>query len=84
MLAQQTATAPAAQPIELTLRDHPGTLPQVCGLLMRRGFRYQALSYHASAGEGRLQLTLEPGQREEQLLKFLGGLYDVLQVRRGG
>lgn len=82
-MAQQTSdeqAEPGGVQLQLLVRDHPGVLPQVCGLLMRRRFRYQALAYRTEQGRGRLAVTLAPGQRLDQVVKQLQKLYDVQAV----
>jgi len=80
----ETRSRPAAERLELLVRDHPGALPQVCGLMMRRRFEYTALSFTAVGdGHATISLVLPPGQRRDQIERQLSKLYDVLGLRWG-
>jgi len=69
--------------LELTVSHHPGILPQVCGLLARRGHPPEGMLYLANDGDrhGRLWLRLGAGQGVEQLRRQLEKLVDVREVR---
>ncbi len=69
--------------IEICVADHPGSLPQVCGLLARREFRVEALlSLPAPGGRRSVWLLVPDDTRLEQLARQVAKLGDVLGVAR--
>lgn len=67
--------------IELNVADHPGSLPQVCGLLARRSFQAEAvLCLPGRHGRRAVWLLVPADARLEQLTRQLAKLGDVLSV----
>lgn len=69
--------------IELTVRNHPGTMSHITGLFARRAFNLEAIAC-APVGDGntsRMLLLVGNDARLEQVERQLEKLYDVLSVR---
>ena len=79
---------PAAETtvLELTVRNHPGVLSHLCGLFARRAFNVEGvLCLPVGAGaQSRIWLRVAADERLEQLIRQLGKLEDVREVRRHG
>ncbi len=77
------AAGRALAAIEISVADHPGSLPQVCGLLARREFHVEALlSLPAPGGRRSVWLLVPDDARLEQLVLQVSKLGDVLGVAR--
>lgn len=75
--------APRTAVLELSVRNHPGTMSHVTGLFARRAFNLEAIAC-APVGEGRtstILLLVADEPRLPQLERELAKLYDVLAVR---
>ncbi len=85
--AEETGRARRARAVlELTVRNHPGVLSQVCGLFARRAFNVEGVLC-MPVGDGarsRVWLLVAEDERLEQVLRQLGKLEDVREVRRHG
>jgi acetolactate synthase-1/3 small subunit len=70
--------------LELTVRNHPGVLSHVCGLFARRAFNVEGVLCMPAAdrARSRVWLLVAEDQRLEQMMRQLGKLQDVLEVRR--
>lgn len=69
--------------IEIITADHPGSLPQVCGMLARRAFQVEAmLSLPSTGGRRSVWLLVPNDARLEQLMLQVSKLGDVLDVAR--
>lgn len=69
--------------ISVTVRDRPGVLVRIAGLIARRGFNIESLSVAQSEEEGfsRTTLVLAGGEDSvEQIEKQLQKLIDVIKV----
>ena len=70
--------------LELTVRNHPGVLSHVCGLFARRAFNVEGVLC-MPVGDGarsRVWLHVAEDERLEQMMRQLGKLEDVREVRR--
>jgi acetolactate synthase-1/3 small subunit len=69
--------------LELTVRNHPGVMSQITGLFSRRAFNLEGILCAAlgSAGTSRLYLLVREDLRLEQVVRQLGKLYDVLEIK---
>ncbi len=84
------AFAPPAPPrpgttavLELSVRNHPGTMSHITGLFARRAFNLEAIAC-APVGDGttsRMLLLVKEEPRLEQVERQLEKLHDVLSVR---
>jgi acetolactate synthase-1/3 small subunit len=69
--------------VELTVRNHPGTMSHITGLFARRAFNLEAIVC-APTGDGttsRMLLLVGNDSRLEQVERQLAKLHDVLSVR---
>lgn len=68
--------------LELTVRNHPGTMSHITGLFARRAFNLDAILV-VPVGDGstsRILLLVPATDRLEQIVKQLANLHDVLAV----
>lgn len=71
--------------LDLTVNNHPGVMSHVCGLFARRAFNLEAIVV-APAGDAtvsRMWLLVKDDEKLEQMVRQVGKLHDVLQVRAG-
>jgi acetolactate synthase-1/3 small subunit len=70
----------------LTVRNHPGVLSHVCGLLARRAFNVEGVLCLpvSDRTQSRIWLLVAEDERLEQLTRQLVKLQDVREVRRHG
>ncbi|HVO22891.1 MAG TPA: acetolactate synthase small subunit [Candidatus Margulisiibacteriota bacterium] len=70
--------------LRLLVRNHPGVMSHICGLFARRGFNVEAIlcSPVGDATRSVILLGVNEDERLEQLMRQLGKLEDVLDVRR--
>jgi acetolactate synthase-1/3 small subunit len=70
--------------LELIVTDHPGIMPQICGLAFRRAFSVVGMLSLPpdDAQTRRIWLRVGDGARLEQVESQLRKLYDVREVRR--
>lgn len=70
--------------LELTVRNHPGTLSHVAGLFARRAFNLDGILCMPlpDSDESRIWLRVREDERLEQVIHQLEKLVDVEQVRR--
>lgn len=70
--------------LELTVRNHPGTLSHVAGLFARRVFNLDGILCMPlpDSDESRIWLRVREDERLEQVIHQLEKLVDVEQVRR--
>lgn len=69
--------------LELTVRNHPGTMSHITGLFARRAFNLDAILC-APIADGtcsRMLLLVKDEPRLEQVERQLEKLHDVIQVR---
>jgi acetolactate synthase-1/3 small subunit len=69
--------------LELTVRNHPGTMSHITGLFARRAFNLDAILV-VPVGDGstsRILLLVPDEDRLDQVVKQLAKLHDVLAVR---
>jgi acetolactate synthase-1/3 small subunit len=69
--------------LELSVRNHPGTMSHITGLFARRAFNLEAIVC-VPEGDGqtsRILLLVADGPRLEQVERQLLRLHDVLSVR---
>jgi acetolactate synthase-1/3 small subunit len=81
---RQRAPSTKSAVVELTVRNHPGTMSHITGLFARRAFNLEAILC-APVGDGvtsRVLLLVGNEPRLEQLERQLTKLYDVLGARR--
>lgn len=81
--ARAPRTAPHTAVLELSVRNHPGTMSHVTGLFARRAFNLEAIAC-APVGDGRtstILLLVADEPRLPQLERELAKLYDVLAVK---
>jgi acetolactate synthase-1/3 small subunit len=70
--------------LRLLVRNHPGVMSHVCGLFARRAFNVDGILC-LPVGDGRcsaILLLVGEDQRLEQLIRQLGKLEDVIDIRR--
>ena len=69
--------------LELRVRNHPGTMSHVTGLIARRGFNLEAIVCVpvADGATSCMLLLVADEPRLEQVERQLAKLYDVLTVR---
>ncbi len=81
---EPAASVPSGVVLRLLVRNHPGVMSHVCGLFARRAFNVEGILC-VPLGDGTrsamLLLVSEDG-RLEQLVRQLGKLEDVLEIRR--
>ena len=72
--------------LELTVRNHPGVLLHVCGLFARRVFNVEGILCMpvGDRARSRIWLLVAEDERLEQVMRQLGKLEDVVEVRRHG
>ena len=72
--------------LELKVRNHPGVMSHVCGLLARRAYNMEGIISLPMQDKtlSRIWLLLDKEARLEQLVKQLNKLHDVLTVHRHG
>jgi acetolactate synthase-1/3 small subunit len=72
--------------LELTVRNHPGVLSHVCGLFARRAFNVEGVLCMpvGDRARSRIWLLVAEDDRLEQVVRQLGKLEDVREVRRHG
>jgi acetolactate synthase-1/3 small subunit len=72
--------------LELTVRNHPGVLSHVCGLFARRAFNVEGVLCMpvGDRARSRIWLLVAEDERLEQMMRQLGKLEDVREVRRHG
>lgn len=70
--------------LELTVRNHPGVMSQVCGLFARRAYNVDGILCMplGDAAQSRIWLKVAEQARLDQLIKQLNKLEDVLEIRR--
>lgn len=70
--------------LELTVRNHPGTLSHVAGLFARRAFNLDGILCMPlpDSARSRIWLRVREDERLEQVIHQLEKLVDVEQVRR--
>lgn len=70
--------------LELTVKNHPGTLSHISGLFARRGFNLDGVLCMPlpDAARSRIWLRVRESERLEQVVYQLEKLVDVEQVRR--
>lgn len=81
--APSSLRAPRTAVLELSVRNHPGTMSHVTGLFARRAFNLEAIAC-APVGDGRtstILLLVADEPRLAQLERELAKLYDVLAVK---
>lgn len=85
MTPSSTSTARSnSAVIELSVRNHPGTMSHITGLFARRAFNLEAIAC-APVGDGttsRILLLLARQPRLDQVERQLEKLHDVLDVRQ--
>ncbi len=70
--------------LELTVRNHPGTMSHITGLFSRRAYNLEGILC-APMGDGtlsRMYLLMDERPRLDQVEKQLARLHDVLEVRQ--
>ena len=69
--------------LRLLVRNHPGVMSHVCGLFARRAFNLEAIVCLPVGDATRSVILLIAGEddRLEQMVRQLGKLEDVLEVR---
>jgi len=75
--------------LELTVRDHPGVMSQVCGLFARRAFNVEGIAClplsgqddGAGCGLSRIWLLLREDERLTQIVSQVEKLHDVLGTK---
>jgi acetolactate synthase-1/3 small subunit len=74
----------SAAVLRLVVRNHPGVMSHVCGLFARRGFNVDGIVCLPIGDTTRsvILLVVNEDDRLEQLIRQLGKLEDVLDVRR--
>ena len=75
--------SPGAAVLQLTVRNHPGTMSHITGLFARRAFNLEAIAC-APIGDGAtstMLLLVADEPRLEQVQRQLEKLHDVLSVR---
>ena len=72
--------------LTLRVRNHPGVMSPVCGLFARRAYNLEAILCMPEHGEQTSLIWLLVGAQEmlDQVLKQLGKLHDVLEVKQEG
>ncbi|RJR32234.1 MAG: acetolactate synthase 1 small subunit [Desulfobacteraceae bacterium] len=72
--------------LDLKVENHPGVMSHVCGLFARRAFNVEKiLCLPCKGGEqSRIWLSVRDDHRLDQVIKQLGKLEDVREVRRAG
>ena len=70
--------------LELTVKNHPGTLSHVAGLFARRAFNLDGILCMPlpDASRSRIWLRVQESERLEQVIHQLEKLVDIEQVRR--
>lgn len=70
--------------LELTVKNHPGTLSHVAGLFARRAFNLDGILCMPlpDSSRSRIWLRVRENERLEQVVHQLEKLIDVEQVRR--
>jgi acetolactate synthase I/III small subunit len=79
----ETKAAVSTAVLELSVRNHPGTMSHVTGLFARRAFNLEAIAC-APIGDGttsKILLLVTADARLEQVERQLGKLQDVLLIR---
>ena len=68
--------------LELSVRNHPGTLSHVTGLFARRAFNLEAVFCvpEGDRSTSRMLLLVAHGERLDQIVRQLARLHDVLGV----
>jgi acetolactate synthase-1/3 small subunit len=83
-LSESATTARNGAILRLLVRNHPGVMSHVCGLFARRAFNVEGILC-LPVGDATcsvILLVVNEDQRLEQLIRQLGKLEDVLDVRR--
>jgi acetolactate synthase-1/3 small subunit len=83
-LSESTATVCTAAVLRLLVRNHPGVMSHICGLFARRAFNVEGIVCLpiGDAMRSVVLLAVNEDERLEQLIRQLGKLEDVLDVRR--
>ena len=70
--------------LELTVRNHPGVMPHVCGLFARRAFNVEGILCLPiqDSDKSRIWLLVNDDQRLEQMISQIDKLEDVVKVAR--
>jgi len=79
-----TETTRASAILRLVVRNHPGVMSHVCGLFARRAFNVDGILCVAigNGTHSAILLLVNEDERLEQLIRQLGKLEDVVEVRR--
>lgn len=69
--------------LELLVKNHPGVMSHVCGLFSRRGYNLEGIAVLpiGNGKESRIWLKMAAKDRLEQVIKQLGKLPDVHEVK---
>lgn len=72
--------------LTLRVRNHPGVMSHVCGLFARRAYNLEAILCMPEQGGATSLIWLLVGAQQDldQVLKQLGKLEDVFEVRQEG
>ncbi|MEX1058791.1 MAG: acetolactate synthase small subunit [Natronospirillum sp.] len=72
--------------LELKVRNHPGVMSHVCGLLARRAYNMEAIVCLPMKDRrfSRIWLLIDEGERLEQVIQQIHKLHDVLRIDRHG
>ncbi len=81
-LQPEPAAAPRAE-LLLVVNNHPGVMTHVCGLFARRAYNVEGILClpEPDGLTSRIWLQVADDSRLDQVVKQLGKLEDVLQVR---
>ena len=84
MKANTAITSTGHAVLELKVRNHPGVMSHVCGLLARRAYNMEGIICLPMADRqtSRICLLVNEENRLEQVIKQIGKLHDVLDVQR--
>lgn len=72
--------------LELTVRNHPGVMSHVCGLLARRAYNMESIICLPMEDRqySNIWLLIDEQDRLDQLSRQLEKLHDVIRVERRG
>ncbi|MFT5115979.1 MAG: acetolactate synthase-1/3 small subunit [Parasphingorhabdus sp.] len=72
--------------LKLTVNNHPGVLPHVCGLFKRRAYNLEGVMVHPIAGgqdkHNRMRLLVNEEARLPQLFLQTEKLIDVINIEQ--
>lgn len=86
MQAERQQSVHSQTVLELKVRNHPGVMSHVCGLLARRAYNMEAIACLPMKDRrfSRIWLLINEGERLEQVVQQIHKLQDVLRIERHG